>query len=40
MVAISKEYHFGNDKAVQISQDVLFDKETQPEIQPKKQSPY
>ena len=32
MVAISSQYSFGADKAVQISQIVLFDKGTQPEL--------
>ena len=30
MVAISSQYSFGADKAVQISQAVFFDKGTQP----------
>ena len=33
MVAISSQYSFGADKAVQISQTVFFDKGTQPELQ-------
>ena len=32
MVAISSQYAFGADKAVQISQAVLFYKGTQPEL--------
>ena len=32
MVAISRHYSFGADKAVQISQAVLFDQGTQPEL--------
>ena len=36
MAAISRVYHFGAEKAVQISRDVLFDKGTQPEISTKK----
>ena len=35
MVAISSKYSFGADKAVQISQAVLLDKGTQPELQHK-----
>ena len=32
MVAISSQYSFGADKAVQISQFVFFDKMTQPKL--------
>ena len=32
MVVISRQYSFGADKAVQISQAVFFDKGTQPEL--------
>ena len=32
MVAISSQYTFGADKAVQISRAVFFDKGTQPEL--------
>ena len=35
MVAISSQYPFGTDKAVQISQAVFFDKGTQPELRHK-----
>ena len=35
MVAISGQYSFGADKAVQISQAVFFDKGTQPELRHK-----
>ena len=35
MVAISSQYSFGADKAVQISQAVFFDKGTQPELRHK-----
>ena len=35
MVAISSQYSFGADKAVEISQAVIFDKETQPELRHK-----
>ena len=35
MVAISRQYSFGADKAVQISQAVFFDKGTQPELRHK-----
>ena len=35
MVAISSQYSFGADKAVQISQAVFCDKETQPELRHK-----
>ena len=35
MVAISSQYSFGADKAVQISQAVYFDKGTQPELRHK-----
>ena len=35
MVAISSQYSFGADKAVQISQAVIFDKGTQPELRQK-----
>ena len=41
MVAISSQYSFGADKAVQISQTVFFDKGTQPELDTKTaKSPY
>ena len=41
MVAISSQYSFGADKAVQISQAVFFDKGTQPELRHKNcKSPY
>ena len=40
MVAISSQYFFGADKAVQISQAVFFDKGTQPELQHKKLQNY
>ena len=36
MVAISSQYSFGADKAVQISQSVFFDKGIQPELRHKK----
>ena len=36
MVAISSQYSFGADKAVQISQAVFFDKGTQLELRHKK----
>ena len=35
MVAISSQYSYGADKAVQKSQAVFFDKGTQPELQHK-----
>ena len=35
MVAISSQYSYGADKAVQISQAVFFDKGTQPELRHK-----
>ena len=35
MVAISSQYSFGADKAVQISQALFFDKGTQPELRHK-----
>ena len=35
MVAISSQYSFGADKAVQINQAVFFDKGTQPELRHK-----
>ena len=35
MVAISSQYSFGADKAVQISHAVFFDKGTQPELRHK-----
>ena len=35
MIAISSQYSFGADKAVQISQAVFFDKETQPKFRHK-----
>ena len=35
MVAISSQYSFGADKAVQISQAVFFDKGTQSELRHK-----
>ena len=36
MVAITSQYSFDADKAVQISKAVFFDKGTQPELQHKK----
>ena len=35
MLAISRQYSYGADKAVQISQAVYFDKGTQPELRHK-----
>ena len=35
MVAISRQYSFGANKGVQISQAVFFDKGTQPELRHK-----
>ena len=35
MVAISSQYSFGADKAVQISQALFFDTGTQPELRQK-----
>ena len=35
MLAISRQYSYGADKAVQISQPVYFDKGTQPELRHK-----